>query len=198
MRSHTPCGLLICHLFPLCSDGRIDQLDDVGLLLLGARWTDYRDQNALKITASEDQLLACLTSPNPKAKMSPGPLPHPTKRKIRPNSASAKLQTHQSYYTPLVAVARPATASVVRTDKNSLPPRPVTQAGAFKNRWISASDTQATENVKQPRRLTLGTVEGLSENQVAESRPRPNVEPVSEQLKSKVGSEVFMGILCIC
>lgn len=114
------------------------------------------------------------------------------KKKIRPSSASANLQTHPSYTTGLYDNAlRPSTASIqASAGQSALGQRPHTQAGLRGRQWQSRTQEQKDEEaaaVKHPRRLTLGTVDGIAEldNII---RPGQIQSTIAQQLKSKVGS----------
>lgn len=114
------------------------------------------------------------------------------KKKIRPSSAAANLQTHPSYTTGLYDnVLRPSTASA--GGFNSLGPRPHTQAGGPRSHWQAKTDVKnddaKKENVKHPRRLTLGTVEGIADSDSA-IRTGYSQLSVAYQLKSKVRNEI--------
>ena len=85
------------------------------------------------------------------------------KKKIRPSSASAKLQTHSTF----------STAFINNTNKISnehdfssfLPKRPHTQATGPRRTWQSERKERSQVDIvvaKRPRRLTLGTVEGIA------------------------------------
>ena len=110
-------------------------------------------------------------------------------KKIRPSSASANIQTHPSYTTGLFDnVLRPTTASTQGTPAhNAIGLRPHTQAGGPRSKWQSKAAESKPEEaiVKHPRRLTLGTVDGIAEldNII---RPGQIHGTVSQQLKNKV------------
>lgn len=105
------------------------------------------------------------------------------KKLIRPSSASANLHCYS--ISVLDNGQRPATAATsgLLSDK---PQRPTTQAGGSRKQWEPPKeDTSFIEAAKQPRRLTLGAVDGILE---LESIKRPgNIQgSVSQQLKNKV------------
>ena len=87
--------------------------------------------------------------------------------KIRPSSAAANVQTHPSYSTGLFDnVARPSTAATNISGPSSAGPvRPHTQAGGSRSKWQSKPVEPKKEEtvVRQPRRLTLGTVDGIAD-----------------------------------
>ncbi|CAL1540983.1 unnamed protein product [Lymnaea stagnalis] len=133
---------------------------------------------------------------------SPLPPIQTLKKKIRPSSASANLQTHPSYTTGLYDnVLRPsATSSRTAGPHISQGQRPHTQAGGTRGRWqAKVTETKnknglSNENIKNPRRLTLGTVEGLSE---LDSIIRPGLSQisVSQQLKNKIEEKINIDTL---
>lgn len=110
-------------------------------------------------------------------------------RKIRPSSAAANLQTHPSYTTGLFDnVLRPSPASVQGSElQKTLGIRPHTQAGGPRPRWFSKSLEAKPEDaiVKHPRRLTLGTVEGIAELDSIK-RPGQIGGNIAQQLRCKV------------
>lgn len=66
------------------------------------------------------------------------PLPNPSKRKVRPSTAPANIQTHPSYQTGLYHnKARPVTAGFSDTSRPSLAGglRPKTQASGPRQNW---------------------------------------------------------------
>ena len=110
------------------------------------------------------------------------------RKKIRPSSAGPNLQSHPCYTTSLFDNNRPSTASSssLRTqDKGALPTRPVTQSGARRQWRAPQEDARMQEIQKQPRRLTLGAVDGLQPDLI-KNRPRSGGGFVSDQLKNKV------------
>lgn len=110
------------------------------------------------------------------------------RRKIRPSSAGPNLQSHPCYTTSLFDSSnRPATAaSAVRgQEKGGLAARPVTQVGPRRQWRAPQADVRLQEIQKQPRRLTLGAVDGLQPD-LLKNRPRSGVGQISDQLKNKV------------
>lgn len=92
------------------------------------------------------------------------------KKKIRPSSAAGNIQTHHSYTTGLFRdVLRPSTAATVRDSTSTgavatTVARPHTQAGGPRplSRWKSFDRNPEELIVRHPRRLTLGTVDGIA------------------------------------
>lgn len=115
------------------------------------------------------------------------------KSKIRPSSAAANLQTHPSYTTGVIdnVSLRPATAAGSSRTPDSTPvvQRPATQAAGSRRQWQRAVKDEAkpSDIHKQPRRLTLSTVDGIADGK-SEQIKRPGlVQGASAQvLKSKV------------
>ena len=87
------------------------------------------------------------------------------KKKIRPSSASASLQTHPQYTSGLYDNnVRPSTAAA---GGSSVPgQRPKTQAGGPKH-YAPKTTPGSEPQAKPQRRLTLGTVEGIAELEAA-------------------------------
>lgn len=105
------------------------------------------------------------------------------KKLIRPSSASANLHCYS--ISVLDNAQRPATAATsgLLSDK---PQRPTTQAGGSRKQWEPPKeDNSFIEAAKQPRRLTLGAVDGILELQSIK-RPGNIQGSVSQQLKNKV------------
>ncbi|XP_055893432.1 WD repeat-containing protein on Y chromosome-like isoform X2 [Biomphalaria glabrata] len=118
------------------------------------------------------------------------PLP-PIKKRIRPTSASANLQTHPSYTTGLYDnVLR---TSSLATGNQTIKQRPHTQAGGPREQ-NSYRPVDTHENVKHPRRLTLGTVEGIAE---LDSILRVGNIQISaaQQLKDKIEEKINIDTL---
>ncbi|XP_076467714.1 cilia- and flagella-associated protein 337-like [Babylonia areolata] len=136
--------------------------------------------------------------------MPPGPpvhLPkiHVKKKAIRPSSAAANLQTHQSFTTGLFdTITRPSTASSQLHDsKGLLGQRPHTQAGGPRRQWqFKAREQPRPEDtiVKHPRRLTLGAVDGIAESESI-VRPGNLGGNVAQQLKSKIEEKINIDTL---
>ena len=88
---------------------------------------------------------------------------NPTKKKIRPSSASANLQTHPDFKSGLYDNTRPTTAShgaaaaSGATTGGGLPVRPRTQASGPRF-WSKGGDEVET---RPQRRLTIGAVDGI-------------------------------------
>ena len=118
------------------------------------------------------------------------------KKKIRPSSAAANLQTYPGYSSGLYDNAvRPATASTV----SYLSKRPATQASGPRRPWQQRPTTEARgekDIIKQPRRLTLGAVDGIAE---AEAIIRPGLPQgtAAHQLKSKVSHGIYLCVVTI-
>jgi hypothetical protein len=112
-------------------------------------------------------------------------VPRPTKKKIRPSSASAQLQSHPKFYTTtLYDVGRPTTAALPGalpsgSEKANLSQRPVTHAGP---RGVTKIQLETTRQ----RRNTLSTVAGIAETDTTVRGIAPPI-PVGTVLKSKVG-----------
>ena len=144
----------------------------------------------MKITDSEHKLLDNIKDRIKTlgyVKMPPGVVPNPTKKKLRPSSASGGLQSHPCYSTGLFDDnARPTTASASKpTGAGLLPPRPKTQAGGPRY-WGKPPQTSTSENLDTTqRRLTIGEVNGIAETQPTGGRPLGHVS-VNEFLKGKV------------
>lgn len=116
------------------------------------------------------------------------------RKKIRPSSAGPNLQSHPCYSTSLFDSNRPSTASSssLRTqEKGALPVRPVTQAGPRRQYRAPQADVRLQEIQKQPRRLTLGTVDGLQPDLI-KNRPRSGNGQISDQLKNKVRKSLLV------
>ncbi|XP_076070807.1 cilia- and flagella-associated protein 337-like isoform X4 [Mytilus galloprovincialis] len=119
------------------------------------------------------------------------------RKKIRPSSAGPNLQSHPCYSTSLFDSNRPSTASSssLRTqEKGALPVRPVTQAGPRRQYRAPQADVRLQEIQKQPRRLTLGTVDGLQPDLI-KNRPRSGNGQISDQLKNKIEEQIDLNTL---
>ncbi|KAK3591931.1 hypothetical protein CHS0354_031430 [Potamilus streckersoni] len=158
----------------------------------------FRILKDLYVTKAERELLNKLVTVRPGSNMNmtmpPGHLPSETKtkKKIRPSSAAAKLQTHPSFSTGLFdnVSIRPSTAAAPSSQSaQSLGiQRPATHAAGPRRQWgRHATVIQEPKNdvLKQPRRLTLGTVEGIAD---LDTIIRPGIVQGStaQQLRSKV------------
>ena len=121
-----------------------------------------------RITQEEKELLERIAQDPPSRTMPPGSVPNPTKRKVRPSSAAAKLQSHPSFQSGLYSNNnRPSTATA-----SDFPPglgsRPKTQAGGPRYQWGSSSLGQISEAPRQQqRRLTVAAVDGIAETDAA-------------------------------
>lgn len=113
------------------------------------------------------------------------PVPNPVRKKVRPASAGAKLQTHPNFSSGLFPEnGRPTTALVSTASAYSLHgTRPKTHAGG--PRPLYGSQESPTEVSRQNRRLTVGVVDGIAETDIA-NRTNVNNVPVSQLLKNKV------------
>ena len=114
------------------------------------------------------------------------------KTKIRPSSAAANLQSHPSFTTGVFdnVSLRPATAAGSRTPEVPvITQRPATQAAGSRRQWQRASQEEAkpSDIHKQPRRLTLSTVDGIADGR-SEQIKRPGLVQgtAAQVLKSKV------------
>ncbi len=165
--------------------------DQLGQKVFGSKLSGgWRLQSPKKpITSGERVLLDALMT------MPPGGVPHASKRKVRPSSAAAKLQTHKSFFTGLFDDnKRTATGS----GGNELPfgpsglvahTRPKTQAGGPRYQWgsQSQSDTVNLPGKLQQRRLTVGAVDGLADTDAAYRKGALlHIPAIAGQLKGKV------------
>ena len=108
--------------------------------------------------------------------MPPGQIPNPTKRKVRPSSAAAKIQSHPCYSTGLYDDnnGRPSTA-VPGSSGQGLGQRPKTQAAGRRFPYSTESSTPSIPEVPVPpvmvngrtRRLTVGPVDNIAETHQA-------------------------------
>lgn len=106
--------------------------------------------------------------------MPPAGVPNPSKKQIRPSSASANIQSHDSFKSGLFNNKRPNTAAPVERPKTGVPKA---------HHWRGGSETAELEKIKLQRRPTLSTLEGLEETDV----PRASNSNASagDLLKSK-------------
>ena len=118
------------------------------------------------------------------------------KTKIRPSSAAANLQTHPSYTTGVFdnVALRPATAAGSRTPESpGIAQRPATQAAGSRRQWQRTTQEEAkpSDIHKQPRRLTLSTVDGIADGK-SEQIKRPGIVQgtAAQVLRSKVSKTV--------
>ena len=111
--------------------------------------------------------------------MTPAKAPNPTRRQVRPSSASANIQSHDSFKSGLFNNRRPTTAVVVERPKTGVPKA---------HHWRGGSETEDLDRIKLQRRPTLSTVEGLEETDV----PRAGTSNASagDLLKSKVSRTI--------
>ena len=98
-----------------------------------------------------------------------------SRRPIRPSSASANLQSHDSFKSGLFDNKRPTTAAFAERPKTGVPKA---------HHWRGGSETAEIDKIKLQRRPTLSTLEGLDESDV----PRSSTTNASagDLLKSKV------------
>ena len=138
-----------------------------------------------RITTSEKELLDRIAVVNKDTAMPPGTVPNPSKKKIRPSSASANLQSHPDFKSGLYDNTRPTTASH-GPSQPGMPARPRTQATGPKF-WSKGKEE--TE-IKPARRLTIGAVDGIGQaHQGIGKRAQTNIGQVGSMLKGKVGGE---------
>ena len=163
------------------------------------RWTraELRERY---ITKAEDQLLDALTMP-------PERLPASSKKKsrLRPSSAAANIQSHPSFTTGLFdsVSLRPATAAVAgrRPEPTTLAQRPATQATGARKPWRTLKEKSVLEPKdihKQPRRLTIGAVDGIAINAAKLSRPGVVLGNQGQILRSKVIFWLFGPTYLVC
>ena len=122
------------------------------------------------VTATERRLLNLLAEKFATSAMPPGTAPNPTKKKIRPSSAVAQLQTHPQFSTGLYdSNVRPSTA----TASTAAGPgqRPRSQAAGGRGQAAAKAATTAAQPAGPPpkprRRLTVGAVDGIGELEAA-------------------------------
>jgi len=99
----------------------------------------------------------------------------PTRKQVRPSSAAANIQSHDSYKSGLFDNRGPASTAPVERPKTGVPKA---------HHWRGGSETADLEKIKLQRRPTLSTLEGLEETDV----PRTGTTNASagDLLKSKV------------
>ncbi len=118
------------------------------------------------ITHEERRLLEEIGN-NISSTMPPGTVPNPVKKKIRPTSASAKIQTYHGYTSGFYDDSRAeiSIASNVQqpsgTAAGGLPQRPKTQAGG--PRFWSRTVPKEEHEVKAQRRPTVSNVYGIAD-----------------------------------
>lgn len=106
--------------------------------------------------------------------MPPGIIPNPTKKKLRPSSAAANLQTHPSYSSGLFDDnVRPTTGSATKAPGPAglLAQRPKTQASGPRYWGKPAQPLLSDTSEATQRRLTVGHVEGIAGTQPKGGRP---------------------------
>lgn len=115
------------------------------------------------------------------------------KKRLRPSSAAANIQSHPSYTTGLFdnVSLRPATAAVAgrRPEPANLAQRPATQAAGGRRPWRTMREDTIVEPKdihRQPRRLTIGAVDGIANNASKLNRPGIVLGNQGQMLKSKV------------
>lgn len=131
------------------------EYDAVLLPVFGGRKQAWRPAGRETITQSEHFLLETLVDTHLTSTMPPGAAPNPTKKKIRPSSATAQLQTHPQYTSGLFDNVRPSTAMPGGPGER----RRSQAAGA---RLHTARQTCPTPDLKPRRRLTVGAVDGIA------------------------------------
>jgi len=152
---------------------------------------DWDELKAKYITSAEAELLEALLT------MPPERVPSAGKKKgkthVRPSSAAANLQSHPSFTTGLFdnVSVRPATAAATgrRAEPAPLAQRPATQAAGGRRPWRTTKEPTVLEPKdmhKQPRRLTIGAVDGISGGASKLNRPGVVLGNQGQILKSKV------------
>ncbi|XP_067949364.1 cilia- and flagella-associated protein 337-like [Watersipora subatra] len=116
--------------------------------------------------------------------MPPGGDAIPTRRPVRPSSASANLQSHESFKSGLFDNKRPSTAAPVERPKTGVPKA---------HHWRGGSETADIEKIKLQRRPTLSTLEGLDESDVP--RTGTNNASAGDLLKSKIEEKINIDTL---
>lgn len=117
--------------------------------------------------------------------MPTGLIGNPTKKKIRPSSASANLQSHPAYKSGLYDNTRPTTAS--HGPSGGLLTRAKTQSGA--PRFWSKGNAEDVES-KPQRRLTIGAVDGIGVRPGLGKRMHTTAAPAGALLKGKVSLRI--------
>lgn len=148
-------------------------------------WGENTGALRLVSRAKERRLLEDIADVYKDSAMPTGTVPVPTKKKIRPSSATANLQTHPTYTSGLYddhSRGRPATAAPTST---GLPQRPKTQAGGPRFWGHKETQTEAQEERKHHRRLTIGPTDGIGSNDQV-TRHGPVGISVNQLLKGKV------------
>ncbi|XP_046574299.1 WD repeat-containing protein on Y chromosome-like [Haliotis rubra] len=145
------------------------------------------------ITPAEEKLLdALVTGENTTMPQ----IPSSKKKKIRPSSAAANLQSHPSFTSGLYGTtARPSTA--LGQDRGLFGQRPATQAGGPRRPWQFKGQTETQpekEVIKHGRRLTLGAVDGIAESDNF-TRPGQIHGSIAQQLKNKIEEKINIDTL---
>lgn len=138
--------------------------------------------------------------------MPPGRVPSASKKnRLRPSSAAANIQSHPSFTTGLFdnVSLRPATAAAAgrRPEPTNLAQRPATQAAGGRRPWRSMREDTVIEPKdihKQPRRLTIGAVDGIAHNASKLNRPGVVLGNQGQILKSKVFYYVIFNLTGVC
>ena len=147
---------------------------ELGARLFGGRWSGREKP---KVTGEERQLLDRLHN------MPPGVTSNISKKKIRPSSAAANLQTHPCYRTSLYGDR--ATATGVPSGGPTVLQRPKTQAGGPRSLWTGRPQVAGFDaEIPKHRRQTLGNVDGIAETDYT-SRLRGIQPSVGSLLKGK-------------
>ena len=126
----------------------------LGARLFGGRWSSSKEK--AKITGEERHLLDQLNT------MPAGVTSNTTKKKYRPSSASANLQSHPCYRTSLYDDR--VNASGVPSGGPTTLQRPKTQAGGPRSMWAGRTQAAGFEaEIPRHRRQTLGAVDGIAQ-----------------------------------
>ena len=150
-------------------------------------WTVGNQCGKSQLTREERDLLNAIPSLYPGTTMPPTLVQNPSKKKVRPSSAAANLQSHPSYSTDLYGDdTRPSTAAPVNAGK---PSRPKTQAGGPRFWNSSKKDDPKNENNKQQRRLTIGPADCLDDSDLHKRGPVGHT--VGQLLKGKVSIKLI-------
>ncbi|KAH3841539.1 hypothetical protein DPMN_115005 [Dreissena polymorpha] len=138
--------------------------------------------------------------------MPQGRIQSATKKKgkphVRPSSAAANLQSHPSYTSGLFdnVSIRPATAAAAgrRAEPAPLAQRPATQAAGGRRPWRTTKEATVVEPKdmhKQPRRLTIGAVDGIASDAKKINRPSHALGNQGQLLKSKIEERINIDTL---
>ncbi|CAH1777712.1 unnamed protein product [Owenia fusiformis] len=163
-------------------------------------WSGIRHaQKQLIVTPGERDLLNDLLVKYP-SNMPSETEKLPDKKKIRPSSASANLQTHYTFASGLFDYEnlRPQTAAPgVASERAPQGQRPITHGGAIRQPTEKALEEEAEElaGVKRERRLTIGPTDGLAESKEA-YRPSNNANVFfGDVLKNKIEEKINIDLL---